>query len=268
MPPRSARPTTSRASSGRRAGCRASTAPPSRSSGSRSPDSPSAGGRSRPRGSVPCRSRRRSITGCSARRSRACTGSSRCSATGSAMPCSSPRRYSARGSTCCSRRRPSTRVGSPTSCACSRRSPPRVEQAVANLERAGVATLARVAAADLHDIGARLERSVEALVPLTDAATAAALRAAQPGASAALERYRAWLAASADGLGPDVIVGREAFTWYLRHVALVTHDPEELVRAAMQDYRRSVVAEAATRSPLPRGARGAARGVGRRRVGR
>ena len=105
-----------------------------------------------------------------------------------------------------------------------------------------------MAAADLRDIGARLERSVSAVAPLTDAATAAALRAAQPGASAALERYRAWLAASADGLGPDVIVGREAFTWYLRHVALVTHDPEELVRAAMQDYRRSVVAEAATRT--------------------
>lgn len=126
--------------------------------------------------------------------------------------------------------------------------PAAVEQAVANLEHAGVATLARVAAADLGDIGVRLERSVSALVPLTDAATAAALRAAQPGASAALERFRAWLAASADGLGPDVIVGREAFTWYLRHVALVTHDPEELVRAAMQDYRRSVVAEAATRT--------------------
>ncbi|TYL53972.1 DUF885 family protein [Agromyces mariniharenae] len=126
--------------------------------------------------------------------------------------------------------------------------PAGVDQAIANLERAGVATLARVAAAELDDIGARLARSVDAVRPLTDAATAAALAAARPAASDALERYREWLAASAGRLGPDVVVGRDAFTWYLRHVALVTAEPEELVRAAMQDYRRSVVAELVTRT--------------------
>lgn len=126
--------------------------------------------------------------------------------------------------------------------------PAGVDQAIANLERAGVATLARVAAAELDDIGARLARSVDAVRPLTDAATAAALAAAQPAASDALERYREWLAASAGRLGPDVIVGRDAFVWYLRHVALVTAEPEELVRAAMQDYRRSVVAELVLRT--------------------
>ena len=126
--------------------------------------------------------------------------------------------------------------------------PAGVEQAIANLGRAGVATLARVAAAELDDIGARLARSVDAVRPLTDAATAAALAAAQPAASDALERYREWLVASAGRLGPDVIVGRDAFTWYLRHVALVTAEPEELVRAAMQDYRRSLVAELVTRT--------------------
>ena len=128
--------------------------------------------------------------------------------------------------------------------------PAGVDQAVANLEHAGVATLARVAAADLRDIGARLERSVAAVVPLTDAPTAAALTAARPAASEALERYRAWLEASADRLAPDAVVGRDAFVWYLRHVALVTAEPEELVRAALQDHRRSVVAELVTRIRL------------------
>ena len=126
--------------------------------------------------------------------------------------------------------------------------PSAVDQAVANLERAGVATLARVAAAELDGIGGRLARSVAELAGFTDASTADSLAAAQPAASDALERYRGWLEASADRLGPDVIVGRDAFVWYLRHVALVTADPEELVRAAMQDYRRSVVAETVTRN--------------------
>ncbi|WP_448811285.1 DUF885 family protein [Agromyces bauzanensis] len=125
--------------------------------------------------------------------------------------------------------------------------PAQVDQAIANLDRAGIATLARVAAAELAGIGARLARSVAELSPFTDATTAAALAAAQPAASDALERYRSWLEASAHRLALDVIVGRDAFVWYLRHVALVTAEPEELVRAAMQDYRRSVVAESVTR---------------------
>lgn len=126
--------------------------------------------------------------------------------------------------------------------------PSAVDQAIANLERAGVATLARVAAAELDDIGARLAASVAAVAPVLHRVTVRSLAEAQPAASAALERYRDWLEASADRLGPDVIVGRDAFVWYLRHVALVTAEPEELARAAMQDYRRSVVAEAVTRN--------------------
>lgn len=126
--------------------------------------------------------------------------------------------------------------------------PAAVDQAIANLERAGVATLARVAAAELDDIEARLARSVAEVSALLHRTTARSLAEAQPGAGAALERYRGWLEASADRLEPDVIVGRDAFVWYLRHVALVTAEPEELVRAAMQDYRRSVVAETVTRN--------------------
>lgn len=126
--------------------------------------------------------------------------------------------------------------------------PAAADQAIANLDDAGVATLARVAAASLDDIGARLARSAAELTPVMHRVTATALAEAQPAASDALERYRAWLADAADRLGPDVIVGREAFVWYLRHVALVPAEPDELVRAALHDYRRSVVAETVTRN--------------------
>ncbi|SIN88779.1 Uncharacterized conserved protein, DUF885 familyt [Agromyces cerinus subsp. cerinus] len=126
--------------------------------------------------------------------------------------------------------------------------PQAVEQAIANLERAGVATLARVAAAELASIGSRLAGSVSALTAHVDAATATALAAAQPAASAALTRYAQWLEASAGRLGPEVVVGRDAFVWYLRHVALVATEPEELVRAALQEYRRAVAAETISRN--------------------
>lgn len=126
--------------------------------------------------------------------------------------------------------------------------PAAVDQAIANLDRAGVATLARVAASELDDIGGRLAASVGALTPMLHRVTVRSLAEAQPAARDALERYRAWLAASADRLGPDVIVGRDAFVWYLRHVALVTAEPEELVRAALQDSRRSVVGETVSRT--------------------
>ncbi|MEF3405566.1 DUF885 family protein [Agromyces sp. CCNWLW203] len=125
--------------------------------------------------------------------------------------------------------------------------PGAVDQAIANLERAGVAALARVAVAELDGIGPRLAESVSALTPEVDRATARALAEAQPAASAALDRYAQWLEASADRLGPEVVVGRDAFVWYLRHVALVAAEPEELVRGALQEYRRAITAETISR---------------------
>ena len=126
--------------------------------------------------------------------------------------------------------------------------PRAVDQAIANLERAGVAALAGVAAAELADIGPRLADSVAALTPHVDMTTATALAEAQPGASEALTRYVQWLEASAGRLGPEVVVGRDAFVWYLRHVALVASEPEELVRAAENEYRRAVIAETVSRT--------------------
>lgn len=126
--------------------------------------------------------------------------------------------------------------------------PGQVDAAIANLDRAGVATLARVAAEMLEGIGARLAASVAALTPHLDAETGAALAEAQGPASEAVDRYLAWLTGNADRLGDDEVVGRERFVWYLRHVALLPDEPEDLVRAALQDYRRAYVAELLTRN--------------------
>ena len=126
--------------------------------------------------------------------------------------------------------------------------PDAVDGAIANLAEHGVASLAHVAIGMLDDIGERLATSVTAVADHVDDETRVALTAALPPARDALERYRAWLEQNADDLGPDATVGREAFVWYLRHVALIAGEPEELVRAAEQDYRRAVAAEAAARA--------------------
>lgn len=43
-------------------------------------------------------------------------------------------------------------------------------------------------------------------------------------------------------------MGREKFVWFLRNIAFIAEEPEELVRAALQDYRRAVLAETVTRT--------------------
>ncbi|MET0725215.1 MAG: DUF885 family protein [Leifsonia sp.] len=135
--------------------------------------------------------------------------------------------------------------------------PDAVGQAIVNLTAHGIASLARVAVGQLEDIGDRIAASVDAVAEHVDDVTADALTTALPAARTALEHLRDWLDEHADTLAPDANVGRDAFIWYLRHVALVASDPEALVAAAEQDYRRSVAAEAAARasfSALPEAA--------------
>lgn len=126
--------------------------------------------------------------------------------------------------------------------------PDAVAQAITNLDEHGIASLAHVAIGQLESIGARIEASVLAVSSHVDAQTADALAGALPPAREALEAYLAWLERNADTLGPDVTVGRDAFVWYLRHVALIAAEPEDLVKAAEQDYRRAVAAEEASRA--------------------
>ena len=126
--------------------------------------------------------------------------------------------------------------------------PERVMSARENLERAGVGDLARAAAAELGGIGARFAASVEGLDGVVSAETLSELRALAPAAGDALAGFATWLEESAARFAPSTPVGRERFVWFLRHVALIADEPEDLVRAALQDYRRSVLAEVVTRN--------------------
>ncbi|QAV70780.1 DUF885 family protein [Salinibacterium sp. UTAS2018] len=121
--------------------------------------------------------------------------------------------------------------------------PSQVATAQENLARAGVSTLAKVAAEMLSDAGAQFADTVEKLEGYVDAAVLEQLRSATPAAAEALTAFRDWLEANADSMAPDQAVGREKFVWFLRNVALVAAEPEDMVRAARQDYQRAVVSE-------------------------
>lgn len=126
--------------------------------------------------------------------------------------------------------------------------PSRVSLAQENLRRAGVADLARVAALELDGMRERYPASVEALEGLVADDVLRELRALAPIAGDALAAFGEWLDAEAPGFAPSTPVGREKFVWFLRNIAFIAEEPEELVRAALQDYRRAVLAETVTRT--------------------
>jgi len=113
----------------------------------------------------------------------------------------------------------------------------------ANLDQ-GVEPFARLALADLEDIGPRLRQAMAALRPLLDAESRPRLDRETAGAVAALEGYRAWLRSKAGGMPAAVAVGRDAYVAFLRQVALLPFSPEQILAVGRQEWARSVAAEA------------------------
>lgn len=126
--------------------------------------------------------------------------------------------------------------------------PDRVELAGDNLKRAGIRSLADVAAEMLRDAESQFIASVEGLDGFVQQDVLDALRESAPAAAGALGTFGRWLEENASAMASDAPVGREKFIWYLRHVALIAAEPEDLVRAARQDYQRAVVSEVLVRN--------------------
>ena len=125
-----------------------------------------------------------------------------------------------------------------------------------HLSRAGWAPLARAAVELLAGIEETLNASVAVAASLVDVDQRDALQGAGRDAAAALDDYAAWLARTAPEMADPEPVGRAAFVWFLRHVALLPSEPEALVAAAEHEYHRAVVGEALARNrhrdqPLP-----------------
>ena len=62
-------------------------------------------------------------------------------------------------------------------------------------------------------------------------------------AAASLESYREWLKQRVATMPPCSPIGREAYTFFLKNVALYPYSPDQLLEMASQEWARSVSAE-------------------------
>ena len=113
------------------------------------------------------------------------------------------------------------------------------EEAKANLTEA-VAPFARLTITELKDIGPRLSASMRDLKPFLAASAAGQLDGATQQAIAALESYRAWLEQRLPAMSEKTAVGREAYLFFLREIALLAFTPEQLLAMAREEWERAV----------------------------
>ncbi len=121
-----------------------------------------------------------------------------------------------------------------------------LEQGTANLEKPP-APFATVAIVGLEGIRDRLQKMAASLRPSTKLSESA-LNGAVDRAADALEKFRADLQKRLPSLPQQTALGRDAYVWFLRNVALMPYSPEELLAMGRQEWARAVAFEAYERN--------------------
>jgi uncharacterized protein (DUF885 family) len=121
-----------------------------------------------------------------------------------------------------------------------------LQQGAENLDKPP-APFATVAAQNLDGIRDRLRTMASALVGLTTLKPQE-LNAATDGAAEALEKFQQQLKDKLPKLPQQTALGRDAFIWFLRNVALMPFTPEELLAMGRQEWNRAVAFEAYERN--------------------
>ncbi len=111
----------------------------------------------------------------------------------------------------------------------------------ANLEKPA-APFASVTIQALDGVGERLRKSAAVLRPSTTLSESE-LNSAVDRAAAALEKFRADLQKKLPALPQQTALGRDAYVWFLRNVALMPYSPEEILAMGRQEWARSVAFE-------------------------
>jgi uncharacterized protein (DUF885 family) len=117
-----------------------------------------------------------------------------------------------------------------------------LQQGAANLDKPP-APFATVAIQALENIRPRLREMAAALVKSTTLKEGE-LNAATDRAADALERFREKLRQMLPSLPNETALGREAYVFFLKNVALMPYSPEELLAMGRQEWNRAVAFEA------------------------
>jgi uncharacterized protein (DUF885 family) len=97
-----------------------------------------------------------------------------------------------------------------------------------------------LAIGSLADISGRLDRTFREVTPLLDESVRGRVQPAVERAGSALEKYRNWLQDRLPTMPEGTAVGREAYLFFLRNVALMPFTPEQLLEVGRQEWARSV----------------------------
>lgn len=120
--------------------------------------------------------------------------------------------------------------------------PRTLEHAKKNLTEPA-APFARLALDQLKDVRAHVLKSVAELKPHLDPDAARGLDSAADDAIIALESYRDWLTQRLPGMSAETAVGRGAYMFFLKNVALLPYTPEQLLAMGKQEWARSVASQ-------------------------
>jgi hypothetical protein len=120
--------------------------------------------------------------------------------------------------------------------------PPILQQGAENLTNPP-APFATVAVQNLEGIRDRLRKMATSLVASTTL-NPDKLNSASERASDALEKYQQQLKQKLSTLPQQTALGRDAYIWFLRNVALMPFSPEELLAMGKQEWNRAVAFEA------------------------
>lgn len=118
-----------------------------------------------------------------------------------------------------------------------------VEDAQENLAGKAIKPFALAAIEKLADVKGRLTKVADELDPLLTAVSVSDLHKATNDAITALETFHDWLNSQLAGMSENTAVGREAYIYFLKNVALMPFTPEQLLTMGDYEWQRSVAFE-------------------------